>query len=135
MLLPREYKSTPCELAQDQYAYDLWCEEGSDNLFHRHLINALRVALVEELTEQQHAYIVAYYYDRNTQEEIAKIFSVSKSTVSRTIKTAEKKLEHVLRYASPRLLKASKQGGYVGMRKQNPGKRKLSRVRKCGSEP
>ncbi len=123
MLLPQKYKPTSYELVQDQYAYDLWCEEGSDNLFHNHLLNALRVALVEELTEQQYAYIVAYYYDQNTLEEIAKRFSVNKSTVSRAISAAKKRLKHVLRYASPRLLKASQQEGYAGARKRSPRRR------------
>lgn len=122
MLLPREYRLTSHELMQDQYAYDLWCEEGLDGMFYKHLINALHVAIAEELTGQQRAYILAYYYDRNTQEEIAKKYSVNKSTVSRTIRTAEKKLEHVLRYASPRLLKASEQRGICRRTQVKPQK-------------
>lgn len=95
----------PFEQAQDQYAYDLWRNEsdGAD-IFHTHLLNAFRVAIRDELTEIQRTYIMAYYYERLTMEEVAERFSVNKSTVSRTISQAKKRLERVLRYASPFLL-------------------------------
>ena len=105
MGLPQTYMPAPFELAQDQYAFDLWNNQGNDNdPAYRHLINAFRIAVRNELTEQQRTYIMAYYYDRLTMEEIAEQFTVNKSTVSRTIKRAEQRLQRVLRYAHPRLL-------------------------------
>ncbi len=121
-MLSQEHKPASRELVLDRFAYKLWREGESDDLFHEHLLNALRVAIVEELTEQQHAYIVVYYYDQNTLEEIAKKFSVNKSTVSRTISAAKKRLKHVLRYASPRLLNAPEQGKCTGIRVRSRGK-------------
>ena len=100
MGLPQTYMPAPYELAQDQYAFELWKNQGDDNdPAYRHLMNAFRVAARDELTEQQRTYIMAYYYNRLTMEEIAE-----QSTVSRTIKRAEQRLQRVLRYAHPRLL-------------------------------
>lgn len=105
MGLPQTYMPAPYELAQDQYAFELWSNQGNDNdPAYRHLMNAFRVAARDELTEQQRTYIMAYYYNRLTMEEIAEQFGVNKSTVSRTIKRAEQRLQRVLRYAHPRLL-------------------------------
>lgn len=105
MGLPQTYTPAPYELAQDQYAFELWSNQGNDNdPAYRHLMNAFRVAARDELTEQQRTYIMAYYYDWLTMEKIAEQFGVNKSTVSRTIKRAEQRLQRVLRYAHPRLL-------------------------------
>lgn len=121
MRLPQTYTPSPSELAQNQYAFDLWRNDpNSDDLFHQHLLNAFRVAITEELTEQQRTYIIAYYYERLTMDEIAERFAVNKSTVSRTINRARKRLERVLRYASPSLLK---KGYNIGTRKANRKKR------------
>lgn len=117
MSILQQHTPIPFEVAQDRYAYDLWRDESDgEDPFHQHLLNAFRVAVIEELTEIQRTYIVAYYYDRNTMEEIAEKFAVNKSTVSRTINTAKKRLERVLRYASPILLK---QGCYIGTSRSN----------------
>lgn len=111
MRLPQAYTPPPFELAQNQYAFDLWNSQGNNNdPAYKHLKNAFRVAIRNELTEQQRTYIMSYYYDSLTMEEIARQFSVNKSTVSRTIRRAEQRLERVLRYAHPRLLNQSAQG-------------------------
>lgn len=105
MGLSQTYTPAPFELAQDQYAFDLWNNQGNNNdPYYRHLMNAFRVAVHNELTEQQRTYIMAYYYNRLTMKEIAKQFAVNKATVSRTIKRAEQRLQRALRYAHPRLL-------------------------------
>ena len=105
MRLPQTNMPAPYELAQDQYAFDLWNNQGDDNdpAYH-HLMNAFRIAARDELTEQPRTYIMAYNYNRLTREEIAGQFGINKSTVSRTIKRAEQRLQRVLRYAHPRLL-------------------------------
>lgn len=117
MRLPGTHIAPPFELAQDQYAYNIWNDQGKDNdPFHHHLINAFRVAVRDELTERQRTYIMAYYYERLTMEEIAEKFAVNKSTVCRTINRAKKQLEAVLRYAIPSLLD---KGCYIGIRTSN----------------
>lgn len=45
----------------------------------------IRKLLFENLTEKQKCYIMLYYRDNLSMEEIAKRFGVTKSTVSRTI--------------------------------------------------
>lgn len=45
----------------------------------------LRRLLFENLTEKQKCYIILYYKDELSMEEIAERFGVAKSTVSRTI--------------------------------------------------
>lgn len=129
MRLPQTYTPPPSELAQDQYAYNLWSEQNNDgDIFHRHLINAFRVAVRDELTEQQRTYIVAYYYDRLTMEEIAEKFAVNKSTVCRTISRAKKRLERVLRYASPSLLDKR---CYMSIRTSNNKRKRPKGEGKC----
>lgn len=98
--------------ALDQYAFDLWRHEyDEEDLFHEHLLNALRVAVAEELTEVQRRYIQEYYYNLKTFEEIENMFSVNPSTACRTVALAKKRLERVLRYATPALLRAASKGG------------------------
>lgn len=129
MRLPQTYAPPPYELAQDQYAYDLWNEQNNDgDLFHRHLINAFRIAIRDELTERQRTYIMAYYYDHLTMEEIAEKFAVNTSTVCRVISRAKKRLEHVLRYASPSLLD---KGCYMSIRTSNNKRKRHSGEGKC----
>ena len=95
----------------DQYALDLWKHESDEeDLFHEHLLNALRVAVAEELTEVQRRYIQEYYYNLKTYKEIANMFSVNPATVCRSVALAKKRLEKVLRYATPELLRTSCHG-------------------------
>lgn len=61
-------------------------------------IDKLKAALIREvlengLTKKQKCYIILYYRDKLTMEQIAKKYSVNKSTVSRTINAARRKLE------------------------------------------
>ena len=124
MGLPQTYTSSAAEIAQERYAFDLWKNQGNDDdPLHRHLINAFRVAVREELTDQQRTYILAYYYEHLTMGEIAQKYAVNKSTVCRTVKRARDRLERVLRYASPALLNKE---GYVGIRTSNNKSRKRS---------
>lgn len=121
MRIPQTYTPSPAELAQDQYAFERWKnQDNNDDPFHRHLVNAFRIALRDELTKQQRTYITAYYYEGLTMEEIAEKFSVNKSTVSRTIKRAKNRLERVLRYASPTLLNKR---DHIGIHKRNRKKK------------
>lgn len=61
--------------------------------------------LADDLTKKQKCYIILYYRDGLTVNQIAEKFSVSKSTVSRTINRGRKKLAgSVKREALRRLL-------------------------------
>lgn len=51
--------------------------------------------LNRNLTKTQKSYIMLYYNDKKTIEEIAKIYGVNKSTVSRTIHRAKNNLEKI----------------------------------------
>lgn len=52
----------------------------------------------EELTPIQREVLTAYYFQEMTVMEIAEERGVNKSTVSRTLKRAEKRLQRCLRY-------------------------------------
>ena len=52
----------------------------------------------EELTEKQREVLLAYYIRNQTIPKIAEERGVNKSTVSRTLHRAEKKLRRYLRY-------------------------------------
>ena len=52
----------------------------------------------EELTELQRQTLLAYYFREMTVTQIAIERGVNKSTVSRTLQRAEKKLKRYLRY-------------------------------------
>ena len=73
------------------------------NQMKRNLIRALG----EDVTECQRKYLVLYYQDGLTMEEIGERVGVNKSTVCRTLKRGEKRLERCLRYGAQSLLRAS----------------------------
>jgi RNA polymerase sigma factor (sigma-70 family) len=52
----------------------------------------------EELTEKQREILLAYYFQDMSITEIAKLRSVHKSTVCRTLHRAEDRLRRFLRY-------------------------------------
>lgn len=58
----------------------------------------LRIARREELTDRQKQMLYLYYEREMTMEAIARRLGISKSTVSRTIARAERRLKHCLRY-------------------------------------
>lgn len=64
----------------------------------------LRKALIEELTETQRKYVFEYYVAEKTMEQIAYEYGVNKSTVSRGITRARRRLHKVLKYTSPAFL-------------------------------
>ncbi|MGN0594312.1 MAG: sigma-70 family RNA polymerase sigma factor [Hominimerdicola sp.] len=62
---------------------DIFSAESSKKSSSKTVI--IRKLLFENLTEKQKSYIILYYRDNLSMEEIAKRFGVAKSTVSRTI--------------------------------------------------
>lgn len=69
-----------------------------------HLINQdaatrrIRRVIQEELTEMQRYVILAYYFQEKTIPQIARERGVQKSTISRTLHRAEKRLKQYMKY-------------------------------------
>ena len=61
-------------------------------------LKRLHRVIREELTPLQRETILAYYFREQNIPEIAKMRSVNKSTVCRTLHRAEEKLKRYLRY-------------------------------------
>ena len=89
---------------KSQYAAWLLGEYAEEADFHIHTINALRVAMEEELTDTQREYIEMFFVYGMSMNEIGQELGVAKATVSRTINRGLDRLYHVLRYANPRYL-------------------------------
>ena len=66
----------------------------------RNLTHALR----EDITPKQREYMVLYYGQGMSMEEIGRKFGVNKSTVSRTLKRGRQRLYRCLRYGASNLL-------------------------------
>ncbi len=58
----------------------------------------LQQVIQRELTELQRYTIVAYYFEKQTLEQIARDRGVNKSTVCRTLRRAETKLQRFMKY-------------------------------------
>ena len=61
-------------------------------------LERIRKAVNQELTEFQRQTLVAYHIQGKTIPQIAQERGVNKSTVHRTLKRAENRLRHYLRY-------------------------------------
>ena len=68
----------------------------------RNLIRALQ----EDITEKQRTALLLYYGEGYTMQEIGEKLGVDKSTVSRTIKRGEKRLQRCLRYGAEAYLRS-----------------------------
>ena len=68
----------------------------------RNLIHALQ----EDITEKQRTALLLYYGEGYTMQEIGEKLGVDKSTVSRTIKRGEKRLQRCLRYGAEAYLRS-----------------------------
>lgn len=69
----------------------------------RNLSRALR----EDVTARQRDMLYLYYNEGRNMREIGEILGVTKSTVSRTIKRGEARLQRCLRYGAATLLQPS----------------------------
>lgn len=61
-------------------------------------------ALRQDITAKQREYMILYYAEGLTMEEIARRGGVNKSTVSRTLKRGRQRLYRCLRYGAANLL-------------------------------
>ena len=91
------------EWLMDLFAYQRYCHgEESSNAW---LMRALRIALNEELSEEQRECVIEYYGNNRKMREIAELRRCDVSTVSRNLSRARSRLFRVLKYTSMRLLK------------------------------
>ena len=67
----------------------------------RNLVRALR----EDVTEKQRQVLLLYYAEGYNMREIGERLGVDKSTVSRTIKRGERRLQRCLRYGAEAYLR------------------------------
>ena len=61
-------------------------------------LKRVRKVIQEELTELQRYTLCAYYFQKQTMDQIANDRGVNKSTVCRTLHRAEQKLRKFLKY-------------------------------------
>ncbi|MBR3269230.1 MAG: sigma-70 family RNA polymerase sigma factor [Oscillospiraceae bacterium] len=64
----------------------------------RQILRAIRGAWINELTDRQRYYLLLYYRDLHTMQDIAEISGVTIGTVSRTLRRARNRLKRVLQY-------------------------------------
>ena len=62
-------------------------------------------ALQEDVTERQRQALTLYYAEGFNMREIGELLGVNKSTVSRTIKRGERRLQRCLRYGAEAYLR------------------------------
>ena len=79
----------------------LWLQEESDDNGRRRqrLLHNLTKAVAEELTPRQREMLHLYYYEQLNMVQIAARLGVNKSTVSRTLCRARRRLHHILQYS------------------------------------
>lgn len=84
-----------------QAAVERWQKEAAANNEENlaRLRKNLALAIQEELTPRQQEILQMILSEGLSQAQIAKKLGVEKSTVSRTVARAKKKLERVLRYS------------------------------------
>ena len=68
----------------------------------RNLVRCLR----EDLTPKQQQALILYYSEGMTMREIGEKLGVNRSTVSRTIKRGERRLQRCLRYGAEAYLRS-----------------------------
>lgn len=83
-------------ISEEQAAFELWQSgRASSGKISPKLV---REVIEERLSETQKKYLVSYYFERMKMAEIAEKYGVTKSTVSRTVGRAEKKIRDALKY-------------------------------------
>lgn len=102
----------PYEYKQDAYVFRQWLSSASsDN--GKELSQAKKnigKAMRNLLTEKQLLYATMYYVEGKNIPRIESELGVDRSTVSRTLKRARKRLKLALMYSGPLLLKATVDG-------------------------
>lgn len=96
------------DMQANALSFAQWAELDEDGPDYRaHVKKCVAKAIMEELTDRQRQYFLMYFVDNRTILQIAEMVGVNKSTVSRTLTAAKKKLARVLRYSAPQLINAN----------------------------
>ncbi|MBQ4104993.1 MAG: sigma-70 family RNA polymerase sigma factor [Clostridia bacterium] len=82
----------------DTMAYRDFLSGDTNAKDRKFMKSILRRAINTELTEQQRYCLVEYYINGRKMKEIAAILSVHPSTVTRHIRRATEKLQHIASY-------------------------------------
>ena len=89
------------EYVLDIAAFEMWQREDYDNERDDEAFKKIVKRVIQnELNEKEKKIINLYYYDRLTQEEIAKLSNVNVSVVCRQLKRIRRKLYGFLKYAA-----------------------------------
>lgn len=84
-------------------AFEMWLQtDGADNLVDLERAKRMLPLVLDEcVTVTQRDYIIKYYLDKMSTVEIAELYRVNKSTVSRTIRRGLDNAYGYLRFVSP----------------------------------
>ena len=86
----------------ENYAKQIAADNSQElSRLKRNLIRALR----EDVTQRQRQALLLYYAEGRNMREIGEKLGVDKSTVSRTIKRGERRLQRCLRYGAEAYLR------------------------------
>lgn len=96
-------------------AFDLWLMgEGEDNRAELDKVKRiLPIVLDECCTPVQKTYIMHYFVDNMPMPQIAEIYGIDRSTVSRTINRGLSSAYKALRFVSPLFIKQPQCRGYM----------------------
>lgn len=99
-------KKNPNDIALDKAAFRSWLLEGSgDNIQDiQRAKKAIHIILNEYMTECQRQYILCFFVEGMSATQIAELYGVDKSTVSRTIRRGIKTMYSYLRFTSLALM-------------------------------
>lgn len=133
MGIPQEQTFDVAQFKQEKAAYDYWFSRqfngGGDDDLVENVSAAIYAAVRLELSEKQRRYFSQYYFEGLTMQEIADINNVNKSTVSRTVKRARAKLERVLKYTDPKLMRLFEKADAPKKRIQNTSGRQRFKLK------
>lgn len=103
------------ELQLDHASFNLWLyAERQDNQEDlKRVKQALPIVLNECVTEKQRIYMIKYFAEQMSVPEIAEIYGVDKSTVSKGIRRGMKNVYSYLRFVSPLFAKAPPPKNYL----------------------
>ena len=106
------------ELRLNRAAFEQWLqgERGDNRAELDRLKRALPVVLAECVTETQRKYILHYFVDRMAVKEIARLYQLDESTVSRTINRGLDNAYRYLRFVSPAFIKVPRRRGNISNR-------------------
>ena len=88
---------TKREILLDKASFEEWSlrENKSTQKINNKILAQI---MLDHLSPHQLKYVTKYYYDGLKITEIAEMYGVNKSTVSRTIKKAEERIAKVAKY-------------------------------------